>query len=110
MLKQETYEDFAEGFATSIGVAQTIGFGDVESGGVEPSVYRRFSSDMNTNRIICKAIDGNLYQKLQRNIYRIEKSDKRLKENTIIKRAWEETQTHGKKRINTTSGEILKGN
>lgn len=91
MLKQETYEGFAEGFGSAIGVAQTIGFGEISDGGVQPTIYRKFTREMSSNRIISKAIEEGLYQKLQRNIYKISREDKRLKENTIIKRAWELT-------------------
>ena len=100
MLKQETYELWAEGFATSIGVAQTIKYVDVQDGAT-PLAYKKFTSEMGINKKILKAIDDGKYQELQREIYKIGSGDKRLKEKEIIKRAFD--KIYGKEKPNTTS-------
>ncbi len=106
MLKQETYEIWAEGFATSIGVAQTIRYKGMEEGeSISPAIYSKFTKQMSINKKILKAIEDDKYIELQREIYRLEKSDKRLKEGTIIKRAFD--KIYGKENSNTKSREIL---
>lgn len=106
MLKQETYELWADGFATSIGVAQTIRYSglDVEEG-VSPMVYSKFTRQMSGNKKILKAIEDGKYQELQREMYRISRGDKRLVENTIIKRAFD--KIYGKEKTIATGREIL---
>jgi phosphopantothenoylcysteine synthetase/decarboxylase len=104
MLKQETYETWADGFATSIGVAQTIRYNDTD-GVIPPVEYRKFKKEMGINKKILKAIDDGRYEELQRWIYKIGREDGRLKEGTIIKRAFD--KIYGKEKVNTTSGEIL---
>jgi hypothetical protein len=103
MLKQETYEVWADYFGSSIGVATVMKY--AETSGLNPESYKKLSAAIGTNRTICKAIDTGLYQKLQREIYKLEKGDKRLKENGIVKRAWD--NINGKKRINTKSTKVL---
>lgn len=103
MLKQETYEAYSDFFGCSIGVATVMKYN--ETSGIPPAAYKKLSANIQTNRTICKAIDTGLYQKLQREIFKLGGSDKRLKENGIVKRAWD--NINGKKRINTKSAEVL---
>ncbi len=106
MLKQETYEILAEGFATSIGVAQTIRYKGMDEGeSISPAIYSKFTKQMNLNKKILKAIEDDKYIELQREMYRLEKGDKRLKEGTIIKRAFD--KIYGKENSNTKSREVL---
>ena len=90
MLKEATYTQAAEEFGTSVGVAHAIGYKNkkeqIEEEGVES--FKRIETDLELNMIICDAIEINMYQKLQREIYRIkQRGDKRLKETTIYNRA-----------------------
>lgn len=103
MLKQETYQMYAELFGSSIGVATTMSYAETDS--IDNATYKKLSANIHTNRTICKAIDTGLYQKLQREIFKLERQDKRLKENGIIKRAWD--NINGKKRINTKPTKVL---
>jgi hypothetical protein len=90
MLKQETYELWADGFAASIGVAQTIRYNSLDGDdGISPMVYSKFTRQMSGNKKILKAISDDKYIELQREMYKISKGDKRLVENTIIKRAFD---------------------
>jgi len=103
MLKQETYQSYSEFFGCSIGVATVMKYN--ETSGLDSAAYKKLSANIQTNRTICKAIDTGLYQKLQREIFKLEGSDKRLKENGSVKRAWD--NINGKKRINTKSTKVL---
>ena len=90
MLKETTYSQAAEEFGTSVGVAHAIGYKNkreqIQEEGVES--FKRIEPDLELNAIICDAIEINMYQELQREIYRIRlKGDKRLKETTIYNRA-----------------------
>lgn len=90
MLKQETYELWADGFAASIGVAQSLKYNGVDvEDGASPMVYSKFTRQMSGNKKILKAIEDGMYQELQREMYKISMGDKRLVENTIIKRAFD---------------------
>lgn len=104
MLKQETYELWAEGFATSIGVAHTIRFREGEEG-MPSELYTKFTRQMSTNKRILKAIEDDKYVELQREIYRIGRSDRRLSEGTIVKRAFD--KIYGREKINTKSTKVL---
>ena len=90
MLKEATYTQAADAFGTSVGVAHAIGYKNkkeqIREDGVES--FKRIEGDLELNMIICDAIEINLYQELQREIYKIRlKGDKRLKETTIYNRA-----------------------
>jgi hypothetical protein len=90
LLKETTYSQAAEEFGTSVGVAHAIGYKNkreqIQEEGVES--FKRIEPDLELNAIICDAIEINMYQELQREIYRIRlKGDKRLKETTIYNRA-----------------------
>lgn len=90
MLKEAIYSQTADAFGTSIGVAHTIGYKNkkeqIREGGIES--FKSIEPDLELNMIICDAIEINMYQELQREIYRIkQRGDKRLKETTIYNRA-----------------------
>ena len=90
MIKEETYNQVATEFATSIGVAHIIGFKtkreQIKEEGVES--FKRIEPDLEINAIVCDAIEFDLYKELQRSIYEIRKTKKKLKEITIYRRAF----------------------
>ena len=90
MIKESVYMDVAEEFGTSVGVAHAIGYKNkreqIKEEGIES--FKVIEPDLELNAIICDAIEINMYQELQREIYKIRlKGDKRLKETTIYNRA-----------------------
>jgi hypothetical protein len=108
MIKDSVYVDVAEEFGTSVGVAHIIGYKNkkeqIREEGVES--FKVIEPELELNMIICDAIEINMYQELQREIYNIKlKGDKRLKETTIYKRALIEI-TKNENYI-TKSGEIF---
>jgi hypothetical protein len=108
MIKESIFVDAADNFGTSVGVAHIIGFKNkkeqIEEEGVES--FKRIEPDLEINYIICDAIEIGLYQELQREIYKIkQKGDKRLKETTIYRRAFDEI-TNDENYI-TKSGQIF---
>jgi len=100
MLKQETYQTWATTFETSIGVAQTLKYIDGDEM-IPPVVYSKFKSVLSTNKKILRTIEDGKYEELQREIYKIGRGDKRLKEGTIIKRAFD--KIYGREKVNTKS-------
>ena len=90
MIKEETYNQVATEFATAIGVAHIIGFKtkreQIKEEGVES--FKVIESDLEINAIVCDSIEFDLYQELQRSIYEIRKTKKKLKEITIYRRAF----------------------
>jgi hypothetical protein len=108
MIKESTYEQAAEEFGTSIGVAHIIGFKNkkeqIQEEGVES--FKTIEPDLELNAMICDAIEINMYHQLQREIYKIkQRGDKRLKETTIYSRAFIEI-TKNENYI-TKSGQIF---
>jgi len=90
MLKEDVYIKSAEYFGTSVGVASIIGKRVITE--VDDITFKKYNEDETINTIIKKAIDTNQYQSLQRNIYKLNlKRDKRIKESTIYKKAWDIT-------------------
>ena len=90
MLKEATYTQAAEEFGTSVGVAHAIGYKNkreqIEAEGVES--FKRIEPDLEINAIVCDSIEFDLYQELQREIYEIRQTKKKLKEITIYRRAF----------------------
>ena len=90
MIKEETYNQVATEFATAIGVAHVIGYKNkreqIKEGGIES--FKRIEPDLEINAIVCDAIEFDLYQELQRSIYEIRQTKKKLKEITIYRRAF----------------------
>ena len=108
MIKESTYTQAADAFGTSVGVAHIIGFKNkseqIREQGIES--FKSIEPDLELNMIICDAIEINMYQQLQRAIYKIRlKGDKRLKETTIYNRAFIEI-TNNENYI-TKSGQIF---
>ena len=108
MLKESTYVDAATAFGTPVGVAHIIGYKNkkeqIKEEGVES--FKKIEGDLELNAIICDAIEIGKYQELQREIYNIkQRGDKRLKETTIYRRAFNEI-TNDKNYI-TKSGQIF---
>jgi hypothetical protein len=91
MLKESTYVDAASAFGTPVGVAHITGYKNkkqqIEEEGIES--FKNIEPDLELNAIICDAIEIGMYQKLQREVYKIkQRGDKRLKETTIYNRAF----------------------
>lgn len=104
MIKEHVYEEMADEFGTSVGVAHIIGYKTkketIQEDGIE--VYKETKDDLIINDIICDAIDLELYQELQREIFKIkQKGSKRLKLLTIYRRAFQ--QLLDNEEINTES-------
>lgn len=96
MIKEETYNQVATEFATAIGVAHIIGFKtkreQIKEGGVDS--FKRIEPDLEINAIVCDAIEFDLYQQLQRSVYEIRQTKKKLKEITIYRRAFKLATEH----------------
>lgn len=93
MIKEHVYEEMADEFGTSVGVAHIIGYKTkketIQEDGIE--LYKETKDDLIINDIICDAIDLELYQELQREIFKIkQKGNKRLKLLTIYRRAFQQ--------------------
>ena len=94
MLRQEIYERVSEDFGVSIGVANVLGYKKLseEKDEYEPKVFKNASDELTINEIISIAIEDGKYQHLQREIYRLnQKKHPRIKELTIYKKAWKDT-------------------
>lgn len=94
MLRQEIYEKVSEDFGVSIGVANVLGYKKLseEKDEYEPKVFKNASDELSINEIISIAIEDGKYQHLQREIYRLnQKKHPRIKELTIYKKAWKDT-------------------
>jgi hypothetical protein len=92
MIKEETYNQVATEFATAIGVAHIIGFKtkreQIKEEGVES--FKKIEPDLEINAIVCDAIEFDLYKELQREVYGIRQTKKKLKEITIYRRAFKQ--------------------
>jgi hypothetical protein len=104
MIREHVYEEMADEFGTSVGVAHIIGYKTkketIQEDGIE--LYKETKDDLIINGIICDAIDLELYQELQREIFKIkQKGNKRLKLLTIYRRAFQ--QLLDNEEINTES-------
>ena len=94
MLRQEIYERVSEDFGVSVGVANVLGYRKLsdEKDEYEPKVFKNASDELSINEIISIAIEDGKYQHLQREIYRLnQKKHPRIKELTIYKKAWKDT-------------------
>lgn len=97
MLREEVFTRVANEYGTSIGVAnifKTQPLDECKDEFESDKAFREYEDELTINHIICKAVELGKYQKLQRLIYKI-KSDKRLKDLTIYRRAWKETINNG---------------
>lgn len=93
MLKDNVYTESAEYFGASVGVARAIGFtkSNRKPDKYTNEEYKELKEKYEINRIILKAIDTKEYQKLQREIFKIGQTNKRLKKDiSIYRKAWQE--------------------
>ncbi len=94
MLKESIFEQCAQEYGTSVGVANIFKVQPLEEARGEfkdNREYKEYEEELTINHIICKAIDLGEYQGLQRILYRMNlNKDKRLKEITLYRRAWKE--------------------
>lgn len=93
MIREHVYEEAADEFGTSVGVAHIIGYKTkketIQEEGIE--MYKETKDELIINGIICDAIDLELYQELQREIFKIKQTgNKRLKLLTIYRRAFQQ--------------------
>jgi len=92
MIKEETYNQVATEFATAIGVAHIIGFKtkreQIKEEGVES--FKVIEPALEINAIVCDAIEFDLYKELQREVYGIRQTKKKLKEITLYRRAFKQ--------------------
>ncbi len=90
MIKESTYSQAANQFGTSVGVAHIIGFKNkreqIKESGIES--FKKIEPDLIINNIVCDSIEFDLYQELQRKVYEIRQTKKKLKEITIYRRAF----------------------
>ena len=104
MLPEIIYRKASEEFGVPVGVAKIMGFkkkkDHIEE--ITSESYKQLSNDLDVNWIIAECIlDGN-YKELEREIYRLKSTNKRLKsELSIYKRAYKningETNTNKSK-------------
>jgi hypothetical protein len=107
MLKESVYAKAAENFGTPVGVAHIIGYKNkkqqIEEEGIES--FNSIEGELQINAIISDAIELELYQELQRVIYRLKGNKRIKKETTIYNKAWKEI-TKNENYI-TKSGQIF---
>lgn len=91
MLPEIIYRKASEQFGTPVGVAKILGFKKKEDHieEITSESYKQLSNDLDVNWIVAECIlDGN-YKELEREIYRLKSTNKRLKsELSIYKRAY----------------------
>jgi len=92
MIKESVYEEAADAFGTSVGVAHVIGFKNKKQQIAEEGVesFKSIEPDLEINYIICDAIELGIYQELQRAIYRLRNNKRIKKETTIYNKAFNE--------------------
>ena len=92
MIKESVYEEAANAFGTSVGVAHVIGFKNkkqqIKEEGIES--FKSIEPDLEINYIICDAIELGIYQELQRAIYRLRNNKRIKKETTLYNKAFNE--------------------
>ena len=85
MIKESVYEEAADAFGTSVGVAHVIGYKNkkqqIKEEGIES--FKSIEPDLEINYIICDAIELGIYQELQRAIYKL-RNNKRIKKETTL--------------------------
>jgi hypothetical protein len=91
MLREETYMRASDEFGTSVGVATIISYEKRKNKIDELSTtsFKSLSNELTINNIICDAVEFDMYQELQREIYKIKLTNKKIKkELSIYKKAW----------------------
>ena len=91
MLPEIIYRKASEEFGVPVGVAKIMGFkkkkDHIEE--ITSESYKQLSNDLDINWIIADCIIDGTYKQLQREVYRLKSTNKRLKsELTIYKRAY----------------------
>jgi hypothetical protein len=103
MLPEIIYQKASEQFGVSVGVAKILGYkkkkDHIEE--VTTETYKQLSNELDINWIISECIYDGTYKKLQREIFKLKRSNPRLKnELNIYKRAF--------KTINGTQNDTTK--
>ncbi len=94
MLRQDAYIKASEEFGVAVGIARGIEVWDAQS--------HKLTDDMRCNELIYGTIEDGTYQKVRREVLRLEKVARRgIKELTIYKKA-----IKGDSRINTKSAKV----
>lgn len=92
MIKESVYEEAANAFGTSVGVAHVIGYKNkkqqIKEEGIES--FKSIEPDLEINYIICDAIELGIYQELQRAIFKLKNNKRIKKETTLYNKAFNE--------------------
>ena len=92
MIKESVYEEAANAFGTSVGIAHVIGYKNkkqqIKEEGIES--FKSIEPDLEINYIICDAIELGIYQELQRAIYKLRNNKRIKKETTLYDKAFNE--------------------
>ena len=92
MIKESVYEEAADAFGTSVGVAHVIGYKNkkqqIKEEGIES--FKSIEPDLEINYIICDTIELGIYQELQRAIYKLRNNKRIKKETTLYDKAFNE--------------------
>lgn len=95
MLKQEVYENTAQIFGVSVGVANIMGyskFEETKENYVNKKEYNKASDELDINIIINRVIEIGKYKPFQRILHSVRKKTRhpKTKEITIYRKAWRE--------------------
>ena len=92
MIKESVYEEAANAFGTSVGIAHVIGYKNkkqqIKEEGIES--FKSIEPDLEINYIICDTIELGIYQELQRAIYKLRNNKRIKKETTLYDKAFNE--------------------
>jgi hypothetical protein len=92
MIKEHVYEEAAENFGTSVGVAHIIGFKNkkqqIKEEGAES--FKSIEPELEINYTIIDAIEIGKYQELQRAIFKLKNNKRIKKETTLYNKAFNE--------------------
>ena len=95
MLRQDTYVRISEEFGTAVGMARGVEMWDAST--------HKITDDMRCNELIYHTIEDGSYQKVRREVLRLERiARKGIKELTIYKKA-----IKGDSRTTTKSAKVL---
>lgn len=91
MLPEKIYQKASLEFGVPVGVAKIMGYkkkkDHIEE--ITSESYKQLSNDLDVNWIIADCVFDGTYKKLQREVYRLKSTNKRLKsELSIYKRAY----------------------
>lgn len=92
MIKEHVYEEAAENFGTSVGVAHIIGFKNKKQQIKEegPESFKSIEPELEINYTIIDAIEIGKYQELQRAIFKLKNNKRIKKETTLYNKAFNE--------------------